>query len=251
MKEWYNIEENKSRKLSKQMNEHKLSARLQTVADLVPENARLADIGSDHAYLPAWLVLNGKIQFAVAGEVVKGPYESARSLVESSNLQDKIDVRLGDGLEVISAADEIDVVTIAGMGGSLIRDILQRGKDGAHLTEKEKLILQPNVGEVPLRKWLVKSGYHITHEDILKEDGKIYEIIVAEQGTEKISYKEKELFFGPHLLKSQSDIFKEKWHNELKKYNYILSGLKKAGQADKGKISETKKKIEWIKELLK
>ncbi|MGX6980071.1 tRNA (adenine(22)-N(1))-methyltransferase [Vagococcus elongatus] len=232
------------------MNEHKLSARLQAIADLVPKNARLADIGSDHGYLPAWLVLNKKIPFAVAGEVVEGPYASARSLVASSNLQDKIDVRLGDGLEVITASDNIDVITIAGMGGSLIREILQRGQDTEQLTGQETLILQPNVGEYTLRRWLAKAGYGIIHEEILKEDDKIYEIIVAVKKSDACSYSQKELFFGPILLENQTEIFYEKWQKQLEKHQYILAGLKKAGQRDQEKISRTEEKIEWMKELL-
>ncbi len=106
------------------MNAQKLSKRLQTVAAYVPQNAVVADIGSDHAYLPCYLVHQGIVQKAIAGEVVKGPYESACKEVRTEQLQDKITVRLADGMEAVEHEDGVTTVTIAGMGGPLIASIL-------------------------------------------------------------------------------------------------------------------------------
>ena len=111
------------------MNENQLSKRLATVGDLIPRGSRLADIGSDHAYLPVALMLENKLSFAVAGEVVEGPYQSAKTQVSKSNLTDKIIVRLANGLDAIEPEDQIDVISICGMGGTLIRDILEAGPD--------------------------------------------------------------------------------------------------------------------------
>lgn len=110
------------------MNHLELSKRLEKVGEFVPEAARLADIGSDHAYLPVALMLKGKITFAVAGEVVQGPFDSAQKQVRKNGLEEKIIVRLADGLAAIKPEDQINAVTIAGMGGSLIKDILEAGK---------------------------------------------------------------------------------------------------------------------------
>ena len=127
------------------MNEQSLSLRLTRVGEQIPDQARLADIGSDHAYLPVALMLQNKIQHAVAGEVVKGPFESASRQVKNG-LSDKITVRLADGLAAIQPDDQIDTVVIAGMGGTLIRTILENGKSQQKITGKERLVLQPNVG---------------------------------------------------------------------------------------------------------
>ena len=97
-----------------------LSKRLHKVGELVPTNAKVADIGSDHAYLPAYLVLNKKITAAIAGEVVDGPFLSAKNLVAELNLTKEIDVRKGDGLAVLSPIDEVTTITICGMGGALL-----------------------------------------------------------------------------------------------------------------------------------
>ena len=131
------------------MDAHHLSKRLLNVAKLVPKGARLADIGSDHAYLPAYLALKGQIEFAVAGEVVKGPFQNAQQVVRAQGLNEQIAVRLADGLAAIEASDQIDTITICGMGGTLICDILEKGKD--KLVKHPFLILQPNVGEKNVR----------------------------------------------------------------------------------------------------
>ncbi len=116
------------------MNHLDLSKRLALVGEHVPTGAFLADIGSDHAYLPVALMLKDKIEFAVAGEVVKGPYESAKKQVQKNGLEKRIVVRLANGLDAIEPTDQINAITIAGMGGALIRDILEAGAKQHRLT---------------------------------------------------------------------------------------------------------------------
>ncbi len=101
------------------MNAKDLSLRLQKAAEFVPQNARLADIGSDHAYLPVALMLQNKISYGIAGEVVVGPYKSAEKQVAKNGLENKIDVRLADGLEAVKLEDHVSAITICGMGGVL------------------------------------------------------------------------------------------------------------------------------------
>lgn len=231
------------------MNHLELSKRLAKVGEFVPENARLADIGSDHAYLPVALMLKGKIQFAVAGEVVKGPYESARKQVQKDGLDKQIIVRLANGLDAIEAKDQIDAITIAGMGGSLIREILEAGTQKNRLSGRERLILQPNIGERTLRSWLQANNYQLIAETILEENKKIYEIIVAEKTQEKVAYSEKELMFGPHLLNEPTRVFVNKWQRELKQRQIILQQLTQATnqQVRKERIES---EINMIKEVL-
>lgn len=164
----------------------------------------MADIGSDHAYLPCYAVLNHKASGAIAGEITDGPFLSAKRQVEKSGLSAHISVRQGDGLEVIKKG-EVDAITIAGMGGSLIAHILEAGKD--KLTGKERLILQPNIHAVHIREWLFKEGYALTNEVILEEDGKCYEVLVAEAGDRDAAYAGISLsagmLVGPFLAKKR------------------------------------------------
>ncbi|OBS62700.1 tRNA (adenine(22)-N(1))-methyltransferase [Enterococcus mundtii] len=230
------------------MNHTDLSKRLETVGRFVPEAARLADIGSDHAYLPVALMLKGKIDFAVAGEVVKGPFESAKRQVSKNGLSERIEVRLANGLDAIEKQDQINAITIAGMGGSLIRDILESGRQNQRLSGKERLILQPNIGEKTLRAWLKENNYQIIAEEILEENKKIYEIIVAEKKEQPIEYSEKELMFGPHLLAEKNAIFLAKWQRELKQREVILEQLKNA--SEQNRYETIQQEVEWIKEVL-
>ncbi|MGM0217825.1 tRNA (adenine(22)-N(1))-methyltransferase [Enterococcus sp. AZ126] len=232
------------------MNETQLSKRLARVGELVPEQSRLADIGSDHAYLPVALVLQKKLDFAIAGEVVKGPYEAAKKQVKKNGLTDQIIVRLADGLDAVEETDKITAITICGMGGVLIRDILDAGWNNQRLQGNERLVLQPNIGEKPLRDWLTVHGYTIVEEDILEENNKIYEIIVASRIESRIAYSEKERLFGPILMKQQSPIFREKWQGELKQRETILAQLAKATGDQQGRIQQIEKEITEIKEVL-
>ena len=231
------------------MNHLDLSKRLALVGEHVPTGAFLADIGSDHAYLPVALMLKDKIEFAVAGEVVKGPYESAKKQVQKNGLEKRIVVRLANGLDAIEPTDQINAITIAGMGGALIRDILEAGAKQHRLTGKERLILQPNIGEQAVRKWLQDNHYQIIAEEILEENKKIYEIIVAEKTPTTHIYNEEEILFGPFLLQGKTVVFQKKWQRELKQRQAILKQLAQA-QNQEERVEAIKKEIQMIEEVL-
>lgn len=229
------------------MNELKLSKRLQTVANYIPRNSSIADIGSDHAYLPAYLCLNEMITFAIAGEVNDGPYESAKQLVERLQLEKKISVRKGDGLEVIDVNDQVDVITICGMGGALIASILQAHQD--RLNKVKRLILQPNVYAEIVRRWLFANGWELMSEEIIEDEGKIYEILVAERGNPLAPYKEGQLeaqfLLGPFLLKEKNEAFQKKWTQEMNKWKKIVQQLEQAEQNDE-RMTKRKALLEKI-----
>lgn len=231
------------------MDANKLSQRLKVVADFVPQNSRVADIGSDHAYLPVYLMKQKQIEFGIASEVAKGPLDNAIQEIKAEGLSDRIDTRLADGLLSVQPEDKIDCVTIAGMGGTLIKNILENGK--SHLSGDELLILQPNVGEDRLRTWLMNNQYQISDETILREDGHTYEIIVAKKTDKPVEYTEQEIKFGPFLLKQHSDVFVEKWENEIERIEMVIDQMNLA-KHDKpvDKINSMKKEIEEIKEVL-
>lgn len=230
------------------VDEKHLSARLACVASLVPAGARVADIGSDHAYLPAALVLDGKINFAIAGEVVKGPYENAVHEIKGHQLEGQVIPRLADGLAAIEPADKVDTITIAGMGGSLIASILEKGKN--KLTEIKRLVLQPNVGESQLREWLMNNHYQIMTEKIIEEDNHIYEIIVAEPSVVPFRYSKYELDFGPFLLENKGPIFKKKWQEYLQREAHVIDQMQKAQQPPVKKINEINQFLSQVKEAI-
>ncbi|MCT0456461.1 SAM-dependent methyltransferase [Lactococcus cremoris subsp. cremoris IBB477] len=228
------------------MNEIKLSKRLKAVADYVDKGARLADIGSDHAYLPTYLVQKNEVEFAVAGEVVKGPFEIAKNHVAQANLKENIQVRLANGLAAIENVDKIDTIVIAGMGGILISEILEAGK--GKLSSVKRLILQANNHGDTLRHWLIEHQFVIKAEQILLEAGKFYEIIVAEPTTnENPVLSANDLLFGPFLSKEKSVIFQQKWQKELNTLNKIIDRLP---DEQTEKREEVLTEIAKIKEVL-
>ena len=226
-----------------------LSERLQAVASFVKHSAIVADIGSDHAYLPTYLVQQGVVQKAIAGEVVEGPFESALKNVKRQGLADAITVRLASGLAAIEDADGVDTVTIAGMGGALIASILNEGK--ARLENVQQIIAQPNIHAQAVREWAVANEWMIINEQILKEDGKIYEIIVLEKG--QSSYDELALLLGPFLLEEKNDVFYEKWTSEIMQWSEVLRSIEHAteNQSIKEKKKQLTRQIDLVREVLK
>ncbi|MFS0655280.1 tRNA (adenine(22)-N(1))-methyltransferase [Bacillus sp. 179-C3.3 HS] len=235
------------------MNELNLSKRLKRVADFLPKDAVFADIGSDHAYLPCYAILHQKAVKAIAGEITDGPLQSAKQQVHRLELDEQISVRKGNGLEVIEQG-EVNAVTIAGMGGALIANILKEGKE--KLDGKERLILQPNIHAYHIRLWLYQEGYELLDEVILEEDGKIYEIIIAEKGNKDQAYQhmsfEAGLLVGPFLAKEQSDVFRRKWVQELQHMEKIEGQIAQAAPTEENKERqiELQKKIMLLKEVL-
>ena len=220
-----------------------ISKRLEMVASFVPQGAVLLDVGSDHAYLPIELMKEGRINRAIAGEVVAGPYQSAVKNVKEHDLEEKIQVRLANGLAAFEESDKVSVITIAGMGGRLISTILEEGLD--KLANVERLILQPNNREDELRSWLQDHRFQIVAESILEEAGKFYEILVVEAGEMKLSATD--VRFGPFLSKEVSPVFIQKWQKEAAKLEYALSQIPEKNQEERQVLAD---KIQAIKEVL-
>lgn len=235
------------------MNDKNLSKRLSLVAEQIPVGSRLADIGSDHAYLPCYALRHGIITSAIAGEVNEGPFQSAIEQVKKLNFQEQISVRKGDGLDVVTPW-EVDVITIAGMGGPLICTILESGKE--KLRGVKRLILQPNVAANQVRNWLEANNWALINEVILEEDGIIYEVLTADSYGENPYSQENyqlELLLGPFLMKRKTNIFHKKWTNELAVWKKILEQFHKAKSAPD--VDEKKQllieKIKQVEEVLR
>lgn len=230
------------------LNEQTLSMRLERVAAHVPAGARLGDIGSDHGYLPVALMRRGVITAAVAGELALTPFHAAQRSVRENGLEQHITVRLANGLAAIEPGDGITVISLCGMGGETIRDILASGK--ARLSGDERLVMQPNGGEQPLRQWLMDNDYRILSEEVLRENRFDYEIIVAERSG-PVAYSAQALYFGPLHLQTRSPAFLAKWQRRLKHKHKVLATLENARQAvPEEKLQALKCQVQWISAVL-
>ena len=193
---------------------HTLDARLKAVYDAVPQDAKVADIGTDHAFLPIALIKNGRAKSVIACDINEKPLENARRSVERSGCTD-IDLRLSDGLEHIKKG-EADCIVIAGMGGEVISGILNRClflKDTA-IT----LVLQPMTGADVLRRFLCENGFVIAKEKGVAQDKRIYTVITAHYTGENKKYDE--VFYRHGLLnpeRYEDALFLEKQQRILKK----------------------------------
>ena len=230
------------------MDAKQLSKRLATVGAFVQPGARVADIGSDHAYLPANLALNHQISYGVAGEVVRGPFENARHEIQKLGLTHRLVARLADGLAAIEPADRIDTVTIAGMGGPLIRHILEQGP--TQLAGVQRLVLEPNVGEATVREWLAANQFQIVAERILAEDGHTYEILCADRVDHQVTYTTAEQMFGPFLLAEKSPVFIAKWQRELQRVNAAVAQMQRAKVIPEEQLALAHAKIKLIEGVL-
>lgn len=233
------------------MSRLQLSDRLQLVASYLPLGSHFADIGSDHAYLPCYVCSQDKTAKAIAGEINKGPFNSAVETVHYYGLTDTVEVRLGNGLHVLNNNDQIKQLVIAGMGGSLIKAILEEGK--SRLGMIQRIIVQPNVDARSVRKWFIEHGFTITNESIMEERGHIYEIIVADRdGMNPYinTIKDKQLLFGPILLKDKSEVFHRKWQQEYEKLQRVIEQMKQAKQENVEKKKLFDIELQWIREVL-
>ncbi|TGE32573.1 class I SAM-dependent methyltransferase [Desulfosporosinus sp. Sb-LF] len=167
-----------------------LGPRLQTVAAFVPEGAKLGDIGTDHAYLPIVLYETQRISKAVAVDVHEGPYQSALNAVKSRDLAAVIDVRFGDGLIPLERG-EVDVLTLAGMGGKTMLDILSSRPDV--LENVTDLILQPQGAEGAVRLALLENGWRLKAERLVEEEDRIYVVMAfsRNEGWDKVELVKK------------------------------------------------------------
>ena len=226
-----------------------MNLRLNKLAEMVDPGSRLADIGTDHAYLPIKLVQEGKVAFAIASDVAAGPLQNAKTDIAEAGLGQQIETRLGSGLETLKDEDRIDTVVIAGMGGKLMVSLLEEaaGRGKYYPT----LILEPNIGENRVRQWLEEHDYQIVAEDLVAESGHTYELIKAKQTGKKHSLTAKEKDFGPLLLKQKGPVFLAKWTRQLAYYQQLLANLNKAKQKDADRIADLERLIKDISEEIK
>lgn len=176
------------------MRKLELTPRLQLLADWVRPGARLVDVGTDHAYLPVWLRLHGRVVSVIACDLREGPLDRARKTGHVYGA-DRIDYRLGDGLSVV-LPEEADTIVIAGMGGENIADILAKAPWTAE--KGHTLLLQPMTRGETLRAFLADNGYVIQREALVEDRGTIYPVMEAAGG--EMSLTLGQLYGGAALL---------------------------------------------------
>lgn len=202
-------------------------ARLETIAKWVPNGKSIVDVGTDHAYLPTLLVSQGKIKFAIAGDIAAGPCQAAQNTIDSFGITKTVNVRQGNGLQIVSPG-EADIVVIAGMGGGTMIEILQNSLPVAEAAER--IILQPMNGAATLRMWAAEHGWKIVAEDLAEEAGIIYEIIILERGFEK-KYSTAVYEIGPRLLEKNHTLLAKHMQRLIDNYDKLLSSMEKSEHA--------------------
>ncbi len=205
----------------------RINDRLLTAVPFVRAGARFADIGTDHAYLPIYLLADGKISSAIAADINQGPLDKARENITKYEFDDKVKTVLCDGLEKI-AADEVDDIAIFGMGGELIVKIID---EALWLKNTEKrLILQPMTHHEKLREYLAVNGFKIIGETLSLDRGKIYQTICAEYDAQGRAYDSFTLLFGEHIIAQGGELFDELLSSTKKQLVRKIAGKKSGGE---------------------
>ena len=221
-----------------------INKRLKEVGELVEDNSSFLDIGCDHAFLDIYLAQDKtkKFKSIVASDNKEGPLEHAKNNIRQHKLTDKIELRLGNGLDIYTS--DINTIVISGMGGRNIIGILKSHEE--YLKTIDTLVLSPNNYQIDVRSYLIKKGYYIDQEILVKDGKYIYQIMRFKKGKKK--YTKKEIFFGPILLTKKDTNFRLLYDRELKTREIILQLLPKGFSFRKRKLN---KEIKLISEELK
>lgn len=197
-----------------------LSVRLSAIASFVPKGSHVIDVGTDHAYIPIYLVESGLAVTCLATDINKGPLEKAQKNISAHGIQ-CIELMQTNGVEGI-APDKGDVLMISGMGGYLIVDILKRGQE--LVKNLKRMILQPQQDIIEVRKYIHHIGFKIVEETFVKDEDKYYTVIVAEPGVEQYE-QEYEYLYGKKLIEKKLPMFKEWVEMKLAKQKGIYKAL--------------------------
>ena len=218
----------------------KLSKRLETVASLVDNNRSIIDIGCDHALLSIYLVINNEPKKVIASDNKEGPLEGAKANIKKYKLEDKIKVKLGDGVDSIE--EDIDTIIISGMGGLTTVGILKYKKD--KFKNVDTIILSPNTDSDFVRMEICKLGFYIEDEKLVSDNNFIYPIIKFKRGKKK--YKKIEYILGPVLIQKKEDIFIDYLHSLKETKEKILKVLPKKYISKRIRLKKELKEINKI-----
>lgn len=205
-----------------------LSKRLLAVTGFVTPGSRVADIGTDHAFVPIYLIEHKIVPSALAMDIGKGPLLAAEEHIKEHGLEKYITARQSDGVLALQDG-EADSVIIAGMGGALVMKILSEGRE--RLQNVKELILQPQSEVEKVRHFLYESGYHITAEEMIFEDGKYYPMMHVVPGRDDTVYPESYFKYGGWLIREKNEVllrYLEKEEREVREIRKkLLPGQEK------------------------
>lgn len=227
-----------------------LSKRLKRIAEHVDKCESVADIGTDHGYIPIYLVKEGICKKAIASDINKGPIEKAKVNVAFEGVSNKVKCLLGPGLNPLKVG-EVNGVILAGMGGNLTRDILLADMD--KVKKYDFIILQPAQNPEVLREFLYKNDYEIIDEDLIKDEGRFYELFKVKynENSEKLVFEDG-LYYevSPLLREKNHPLFKEFIEEKINRCETILSFIKEDTESAKKRKSDLEEKINKLKGML-
>jgi tRNA (adenine22-N1)-methyltransferase len=227
-----------------------LSIRLKTIVNQVDKCKSIIDVGTDHGYVPIFLVKQGICEKAIASDINKGPIEKAKINISFEGLSSKIDCRLGAGLKTVKKG-EVNGVIIAGMGGNLSRDILLEDFEKVKLYDF--LILQPAQNPEVLREFLYSGNFDIIDEDLCFEDGKFYELFKVKYNKKNKGLKfDDEIHYeiSPLIRKKNHPLIKNYVESKIVKYENILKYIKEDSDSAKIRKEFLLNKISKLKEMV-
>lgn len=222
---------------------NKLSKRLEVVASFVNDNSKVIDIGCDHGLLSIYLVNKYKNVKVIASDINENALSSAITNIKKEKLENRIETRLGSGLDVVKAG-EVDTIVIAGMGANTIVGILKYST--SKLSNVNNIIIQSNTDLYFLRKNITSLGYYIEDEILVEDKNIIYTVINFNKGKRRYNYKE--LYLGPVLTTKNDDLFKKKCNKELTTLKLILKNINSGHYLYRLKI---KRNIKILEDVLK
>lgn len=225
-----------------------ISKRLEWIAKHIDKCESIIDVGTDHGYIPIYAVKNSLCNTAIASDINRDPVKKAKLNVALEGLSDKIDVRLGGGLQTVKVK-EVEGVVIAGMGGNLIRDILENDK--SKLPFYKFLILQPAQNPEVLREYLYNNGYEVIKEDLCFDDGIYYELFkVKKNNKENLKLESIYYEFSPALLKDKHPLMTDYLKEKEDKYKRILNFIKDDSESAIKRKEEIKYRLKEIERFM-
>ena len=221
-----------------------LSKRLSSIVDLIEKDKIVADIGTDHGYIPIYLIKNNICKYVIASDINKGPIEILKKNIKEHNILRGIEIRLGSGFETLNE-NEVNVAIIAGMGGNLIADIIDNSYNIAK--SLDYMILQPAQHQEVLRKYLYNKGFEIIQEDIVYDAEKYYHTMKVSIGSDIPYKKEVEYYIGRKYREKTND-FKGYVKNKIDSIEKIIKFTEKAN--DKERYNYLKNLLKEFKEVM-
>ncbi|MDD3224516.1 MAG: class I SAM-dependent methyltransferase [Clostridium sp.] len=225
-----------------------IGKRLEAIAQMVDKCDTIADIGTDHGYLPIYLIKKGYCKKAVASDINEGPIKKAEKNVKKEKLDDLIQLRFGAGLSTIKK-NEVNAVVIAGMGGNLMKNIIEENRE--IFKNLDFLIAQPVQNPEVFRKYVYESGYTVIDENVVKDEGKYYQILKIKYGNSVCKLKDIYYEVGEKFLHKDNAIVKEYIFYKIEKYDKIFNNIKDDTKLAENRKNQIKQKIRDLQEMIK